>query len=185
MNISRRIWAAVAIVAGLWLVSAGPLFAAGADDILGVWATEGGKSRVEITRSGDTYSGHIIYLKEPHYPADDPKGMAGQTKVDRENPDAGLRSRPILGLRLMHGFHYAGDGYWTDGRIYDPESGKTYKCKMWFTKDGALKVRGYIGFALFGRTTVWTRYRAVDPAIESKVTAPKTPGSGGQGSTGV
>ena len=42
-----------------------------------------------------------------------------------------------------------------DGTIYDPKSGKTYSCKM--TIDGnKLKIRGYIGISLFGRTEVWT-----------------------------
>ncbi len=158
---------AIGMISALWLVCASPLFAVTADGIVGVWVTEGGKSRVEIDKVGDSYSGRIIYLKQPRYPADDPQGMAGQTKVDRENPDPALRKRPILGLQLMQGFHYDGDGYWSDGHIYDPESGKTYKCKMWFTKDGDLKVRGYIGFALFGRTTLWTRFQPGQTAVKS------------------
>jgi uncharacterized protein (DUF2147 family) len=48
------------------------------------------------------------------------------------------------------------DVFWEDGKIYDPKNGKTYSCKM--TLEGnELKVRGYVGFSLLGRTTVWTR----------------------------
>jgi uncharacterized protein (DUF2147 family) len=145
------------------LMSAG--FAAGsadksADAILGIWVTEGGKAHVEVTGTDGEYQGRIVWLKEPDYPADDKQGMAGQAKVDRDNPDARLRNRPIIGLPLVSGFHYAGDGVWTGGTIYDPESGKTYRCKITLRKDGSLNVRGYIGFSLFGRTTVWTRLAA-------------------------
>jgi uncharacterized protein (DUF2147 family) len=136
---------------------------AAADDggaILGVWATErteNGNAHVEISKNGGKYRGQIIWLEQPNYPQDDDGGMGGQPKVDRANPDEKLRSRPIIGLRLIDGSEYAGDKKWKNGTIYDPETGKTYKCKMRLTDEGVLKVRGYIGFSLLGRTTEWTR----------------------------
>lgn len=139
------------------LMFAAPAFAEDADGVLGQWLTADGKARVEIVKDGDSYDGRIVWLKEPQYPADDAKGMAGQTKVDRENPDAAFKTRPILGLPLIAGFKYAGDSVWKGGTIYDPESGKTYSCKMTLMMDGRLKVRGYIGISLFGRTEIWTR----------------------------
>jgi len=129
----------------------------GPDGVLGQWLTKDGKARVEIVKDGDVYDGKIVWLKEPQYPADDPKGMAGQTKIDRENPDPAQRTRPIVGLLLVQGFKYAGDNVWNDGSIYDPESGKTYSCKMTLMMDGRLRVRGYVGISLFGRTEIWTR----------------------------
>ena len=75
--------------------------------------------------------------------------------MDRENPDPKLQKRPILGLRIVEGFHYAGDDVWVDGTIYDPKKGKTYSCKMTLREDGTLFVRGFIGFSFIGRTTVW------------------------------
>ena len=84
--------------------------------------------------------------------------MPGKQKVDRENPDPSLRARPIQNLVILWGFKYSGDNVWEDGRIYDPKEGKTYKCKM--TLDGdRLKIRGFIGVSLIGRTNVWTRVK--------------------------
>jgi uncharacterized protein (DUF2147 family) len=61
-----------------------------------------------------------------------------------------------MGLDILSGFKYGGGNIWQDGKIYDPKNGKTYSCKM--TLEGnELKVRGYVGFSLLGRTTVWTR----------------------------
>ena len=135
-----------------------PAFAADdADAVLGKWLTADGKAQVEVVKDGELYDGRIVWLKEPLYPADDAKGMAGQAKVDRENPNAALKSRPVIGLPLIQGFKYDGDGVWNGGTIYDPESGKTYSCKMTLMMDGRLKVRGYIGISLFGRTEIWTR----------------------------
>jgi uncharacterized protein (DUF2147 family) len=129
---------------------------AAADDILGVWNTAQGRSKVEVYKCADHYCGRIVWLKEPVYPADDTKGMAGKTKVDRENPDPALRNQSLKGLEILRNFRYD-DGQWTDGTIYDPREGKTYHCKITLGDGGKLKVRGYIGIPLFGRTTEWKR----------------------------
>jgi len=128
----------------------------GPDGVLGVWVTADGKARVEIVKHGDAYDGDIVWLKEPLYPADD-KTAPGQAKVDRNNPDKTLQARPIIGLPLIQGFKYSGDNVWTDGTIYDPDNGKLYSCKMTLMMDGSLRVRGYVGISLFGRTEIWTR----------------------------
>lgn len=151
------------------LLSMGSIaFAAGqADAILGLWTTQDGKARVEIVQQNGVYVGHIVWLKEPLYPADDPQGMADKPKVDRKNPDKTLQTRPIIGLPLVNGFHYADNSVWSGGSIYDPENGKTYSCKITLMGNGALRVRGYVGISLFGRTEIWQRYvaDAATPAV--------------------
>jgi len=131
------------------------------DAILGVWATDpegdGGQAHIEIYKDGDHYFGRIVWLSEPLYLEGDPHGQAGEAKVDTENPDEALRSQPIIGMTLMRDFRYDGKGLWHKGTIYDANNGKTYKSKMRLTDDGILKVRGFIGFSLLGRTEEWTR----------------------------
>jgi uncharacterized protein (DUF2147 family) len=123
------------------------------DDILGVWLNEDKDAHVQVYKEGNKYFGKIIWLKEP---IDE---ETGKPKLDDENEDEGLRDRPVLGLNLLTNFDFDGDDEWEGGRIYDPKNGKTYKCYMEFrdeTKNN-LKVRGYIGFSMIGRTTYWTR----------------------------
>ena len=141
----------------LGLILAVPAYADGSDGVLGLWVTANGKAHIEITKQDGVYDGSIIWLKEPLYPADDKQGMGGKPKVDRHNPEKVLRRQPIIGLKLVQGFKYAGDNVWTGGTIYDPENGKTYSCKMTLMMDGSLRVRGYIGISLFGRTEIWSR----------------------------
>lgn len=133
----------------------------GGDAILGLWQTEpddGDFARVRIVRDADgTYSGKIVWLNEPDFPASEGPEWEGKPKVDRKNPDPDLQSRPIIGLQIVQGFHYDGDNVWVDGSIYDPKKGKTYSCKMTLRDNGDLFVRGYIGFSFIGRTTTWTR----------------------------
>ena len=61
----------------------------------------------------------------------------------------------MVGSDFMTGFTFK-DGEYVNGKIYDPESGKTYNCKMWLD-DSQLKVRGYWGVSLLGRTETFVR----------------------------
>ena len=129
------------------------IFAQDANKVLGVWLTQDGDSKVTITKdSKGKFNGEITWLK-------DPLNESGKPKVDDKNPDKKLQSRPIMGLKLLEGFVFdKDDNKWVDGKIYDPKSGKTYKCLMWLGKDpNKLSVKGFIGFSLIGREVVWTR----------------------------
>lgn len=131
--------------------------AGNADDVLGTWFTADDDSKIEIFSCDEgRYCGKIIWIKDPNYPEDDPGGMPGQVRVDRENPKKKFRDRPLLGMQIMERFKFEND-QWVGGTIYDPENGKTYKCKMKFNEDGHLEVRGYVGLPVLGRTEVWRR----------------------------
>ncbi len=131
-----------------------PALAQQGGDIIGVWLTEGGKSRIEVTQRNGKYYGTIIWLRDP-YESD------GKTvKVDDENPKKELRTRPIVGIEIIKGLEFDEDE-WDNGDIYDPESGNTYSAIARMPDKNTLKVRGYLGFSLLGRTTVWTRVRTV------------------------
>lgn len=130
-----------------------------ADAVLGTWLNAKKTAHIDIYKADGKYVGKIVWLKEPTYPADDKKGMAGQSKVDRENPDPARRKQPIIDLVILRDFVYAKDNVWENGRIYDPENGKDYKCKMRLTTPDTLDVRGFIGFSMLGRTETWTRVK--------------------------
>lgn len=132
------------------------VFAAGAAGILGTWTTEGAKSQVEIFSCGEKICAKIVSLKEPLY-LDAKDGPVGTVKTDRNNHDQAKQKKTILGLQIMEGFTPTGEGTWGNGTIYDPENGKTYQCKATLDGPNRLKVRGFIGIAMIGRTTVWTR----------------------------
>lgn len=120
------------------------------DTILGEWYNASKEAKIEIYKDNNKYFGRLSWLKEPN-------DENGNPKFDKENPEKSLRNRPLQGLVILRDFVYDDDNVWTDGRIYDPKSGNDYKCKMTFTKDKKLDVRGYIGISLFGRTETWTK----------------------------
>jgi uncharacterized protein (DUF2147 family) len=154
-----RVITGCALVAVACAFSASVAAADPAAAVIGVWWTEEGDARVEIHQEGDEIKGRLVWIDEPVYPGG--HAFAGQPKMDMENPDEALRSRRILGLEFLWGFKWDGKGEWKGGRIYDPESGKTYKAKFKL-EDDVLKLRGYVGFSMIGRTTEWTRYVADD-----------------------
>ncbi len=130
------------------------------DAIVGTWLNGEKTAHIEISKNTDgKYSGKIVWLKEPVYPANDEKGMAGKEKVDRENPDPRKRSQPVLGLVMLKNFVYSNDSLWQQGQIYDPKNGKEYKCKLTLKSPDVMDVRGFIGFSFIGRTDTWTRVK--------------------------
>jgi len=121
-----------------------------ADDIIGVWLTNGkAPAKIQIYKSGEKFYGKIIWLKNAT--------ENGKQKSDSNNPDKTKKNNPILGLVLLSDFKFDGDDKWDEGEIYDPESGKTYSSYLSLKDNNILKVRGYVGISLFGRTETWTR----------------------------
>lgn len=119
------------------------------DQILGLWQTETKDSHIEIFKVNNKYYGKL---------AGGPKIFEADgvtSKKDKKNPDPAQKERLLKNLLILMHFIYD-DGIWQDGKIYDPESGNTYQCKMKLNK-GILEIRGFIGISLIGRTARWTR----------------------------
>ncbi|MBR1682062.1 MAG: DUF2147 domain-containing protein [Bacteroidaceae bacterium] len=112
-----------------------------AQDVLGKWITEAGDAHVEIYKAGDKINGKIIWLEQ------------GPDTKDKHNPDAKLKERKLMGVNILSGLT-KGKEKWEGGKVYDPKSGKTYKCSIWLDGD-KLKVRGYLG--VFHDTQTWKR----------------------------
>ena len=68
------------------------------------------------------------------------------------------KNKPILGMVVIKGLTKDGNEY-NNGNIIDPKNGKSYKCYITLENIDKLKVRGYIGFSLFGRTQYWYRIK--------------------------
>ena len=118
------------------------------DAVIGTWLSEDGKGKIQIYKSGNAYYGKLSWLKEPIDPD------TGKPKLDKENPDDALQSQSLLGKVILTDFVFE-DGYWQEGEIYDPESGKTYDCKMWLQDKDHLQIKGYWHF--IHRIDTWTR----------------------------
>lgn len=122
------------------------------DEIIGIWETPGDdNARIEIFKNANKYYGKIISLKR--------KDENGKVLTDKNNPDKSLQNRPIIGAEILKGFIFNKEDMWEDGEIYDPKNGNTYSCQLSLENKNNLKVRGYIGFSLIGRTEYWKRVK--------------------------
>jgi len=66
------------------------------------------------------------------------------------------KNKPVLGMEILTGLKKDGDE-WSGGTILDPRNGKIYKCYIKLVKPNKLKLRGYIGISLFGKTEYMAR----------------------------
>ena len=124
---------AIAAAAVLSLAAAPAL---AADPVEGEWLTQSGSGKVRIgpcPKTPDKLCGNISWLR----PAD-------AKLTDENNPDPKLKTRPIMGMPMLWGFKQDAPGKWTGGKIYDPNSGKTYDSKFSVSPNGTLKVEGCV-----------------------------------------
>jgi uncharacterized protein (DUF2147 family) len=143
-----RLGALGLLAASLW---ASPPSAPGDDALAGTWLTSKADSKVQVYPCGNAeFCGRLTWIK-------DSVDAQGRPYKDTENPDVSLRSRFVKGLTILTGLKSKSPGKWDAGTIYDPESGKTYRCKAELDGAGKLKFRGFIGVSLLGKTEIWTR----------------------------
>ena len=79
--------------------------------------------------------------------------------TDTHNPDATLRGKSLCNLEIGSRFHLSDATRASGGTIYDPKSGNIYRGQMVVDGD-LLRLCGYVGFSLFGRTEIWHRVHA-------------------------
>ena len=105
------------------------------------------KSEIQIADNGGLLSGKVTKLLRKDAKQD---AMCDECADDR-------KGKPMLGLEIIRGAKKAdGKDVWEDGKILDPENGKSYSLRMTPIEGGKkLEVRGSIG--PFGRTQTWVR----------------------------
>ena len=119
---------------------------------VGTWQTlddktKEAKSEVQITEASGVLNGKITKLLRKE---------AKQDLVCDECTDD-RKGKPVLGMEILRGVKKVdGKDVWEDGKVLDPENGKTYAAKLTPIEGGKkLEMRGSIG--PFGRTQTWVR----------------------------
>jgi uncharacterized protein (DUF2147 family) len=123
-------------------------YAQNADALVGTYLKADGMSKVEFYKSGDTYCGKVVWLKEPN-------DKEGKPKKDPKNPDKSLRERPLMGMVTITGLRYEGEGKYGEGKAYRPAEGDEVKFKVKVVGDGTISVTGSkYGFS---KTETWKK----------------------------
>lgn len=69
-----------------------------------------------------------------------------------------LKDKPIKGLEILKGARLR-DGIWQGVKILNAKNGRWYGCHITPTSGDTLKVRGFIGYPIFGKNLYWKRLR--------------------------
>ena len=123
-----------------------------AQSILGTWKsideeTNKEESFIEIYEENGTFYGKVLQVLDPKKKGAVCEKCNGQDK-----------NKPIEGLIIIKGL-IQDKNEWSGGTILDPKNGKTYKCTITVPTKNTMKLRGYVGFSVFGRTATWYRVK--------------------------
>ena len=137
----------------LLIVFFGLAFFSFSQNIIGKWKTiddETGKEKsiVEIFEKNGKVFGRILEVLDPE-----------KKNKKCELCDGEDKNKSIQGLVIIKGLTKEDDEY-SNGKILDPKNGKLYKCSISLESKDKLKVRGYIGISLIGRTQYWYRAKS-------------------------
>ncbi|WP_394760349.1 DUF2147 domain-containing protein [Flavobacterium sp.] len=120
--------------------------------VLGKWKTIDDKtgetkSVVDIYENSGKVYGKIVEIMD-----------AAKRNKKCEKCEGTDKNKPVLGLVIIKGLTKDDDEY-NGGKILDPETGNIYKCILKLSGKDKLEVRGYMGFALIGRSQTWVRVK--------------------------
>jgi len=142
--------------AALLFITAGTAFAAPPDALAGslpvypteYWTSDKDGWSVKTAPCGDALCAYLVDFKLK--PTDPP----GYQPIDEHNPDRNKRQDKLCGHQMMGGFHPSKSAgtTWDGGWIYDPDSGSTYDGKITIVDQNTVRLRGFIGISLLGRT---------------------------------
>lgn len=125
-----------------------------AGSLVGKWKTiddetNAPRSIVEITEVNDELQGRILQIF--YRPDEKPDPVCEACEGERKD-------KPVIGMTFLWGLKPDGANEWASGSVLDPKNGKTYNAKATLTEAGQkLRLRGFIGTPLLGRTQIWLR----------------------------
>jgi uncharacterized protein (DUF2147 family) len=117
------------------------------DALLGVWLNNEGSAKIEFYKSGNSYSGKIVWLAQPN-------GPDGKPFIDKKNPDPAKRQQKVLGLTLITGLKFS-NGKYSDGTIYAPKHGQYTNCSIKLSGSRELRITATKG--MLSETKTWTK----------------------------
>ena len=149
-RLSLTLWALLAVIA----VAIGP--AAAQDEAQtppapqGIWMPEDQGSKVEIFSCEDALCGRVVWMLVDR---DD----KGNILTDIYNPDPALRTAPVLGLVIMTGIKPTEEENVWQGRVYNPQDGRTYDFWLTVISDSQITIQGCGLYNLICQTHTWNR----------------------------
>ena len=125
----------IGLMAGMMMT----MGAAQAASVDGVWRTEKGW-KVKMYKCGGAYCGKVV---------------GGTSAKDIHNPNKALRSRRMVGVRMIWGMKKSGSSY--SGKLYNPNDGKTYTGKISKITGSSMRLAGCVFGGLICKSQTWRK----------------------------
>ena len=122
-----------------------------AADPLGTWLTGDKKGKVHITNCGGAICGNLVWLQEPIDPD------TNKPKLDKNNAEAGKKTRPLIGIPIVLNMKPNGDGSKWEGQVYNAEDGGTYTGSFMLTGANSAELKGCVMGGIICKSQTWTR----------------------------
>lgn len=119
------------------------------DDIIGTWWSPDKDGQVQFYKKNGKYFGKLVWSIHD---------KVGQPKLDTENPVVSMRSRRVVGVDVFTNLEYTSNK-WENGTAYDARSGYSYSASVYLESKDVMKLRGYLGFSLLGKTVTMNRVK--------------------------
>ena len=116
----------------------------------GFWLTENKRSVIKVEPCADKLCGKIVWI------------IKGGMQFDAKNPQESLRGQPMCGLKIISGMKKNSAKKWSGGYIYKADDGDVYTANITMGDSNTLKVRGYVGVPVLGKSQTWTRVSSKD-----------------------
>ena len=113
----------------------------------GYWLTENERAVIKVKNCDQGLCGSIHWIIE------------GGLQFDEFNPDINRQEDPLCRRQIMSGFsqNASNPNKWGGGEIYKADEGNTYTANLTVLSESKMKVRGYIGISMLGKSQTWTR----------------------------
>ncbi len=122
-------------------------------DITGLWMSSQRNVVVKISSDSLYFGGTVTWFDDS-----DDTSRPMNTREDINNPDKDLRTRKIIGIKVLTGLLFNPRcRCWQAGKIYDVQSGKTWNASISLENINTIKVRGFWHYEFFGKSMIFRR----------------------------
>ena len=104
------------------------------------------KSIVEIFEKDNHYHGRVVAILP----------TSKRTHCDQCEGD--LKDKPLVGMVIISDLTKTSNGG-IDGKVLNPANGNTYSCYIELVEPDRMKLRGYLGYPMFGKTMYYNRLK--------------------------
>lgn len=122
------------------------------NEVTGIWLSENKKQKIIVSYDSTSkfYIGKIVWMYEDEQ-------TAGRIMLDSKNPNKKLQTRRLTGITLIYNLKPIGKDRFK-GMIYDPNTGKDYKCNLTLRPDKkSVEIRAYFVVPIIGKTEIATK----------------------------